>query len=91
MVLDVANLGRRVKSGMARTLLRGLQEGDYSDTEEEEESRILENFQAMLSLCASMSERSKMRASEMFSRSNLATIRQPTLPGNPDTSYILIF
>merc|ERR1719342_288274 len=81
MVLDVANLGRRVKSGMARTLLRGLQEGEYSDTEEEEESRILENFQAMLSLCASMSERSKMRASEMFSRSNLAPIRQPTLPG----------
>ena len=82
MVLDVANLGRRVKSGMVRTLVRGLQEGEYSDTEEEEESRILENFQEMLSLCAFLSNRSKMRVAEMVSRSNLGPIMQPGMPGN---------
>ena len=70
---------RRERVGMARSLLSSLQEGDRSDEEDEEEGRFMTVFQEMLSLAGPLSERSRMRMSEMISRSSLGLMR--SLPG----------
>ena len=77
-MMDVANLGRRVRCGMARMILSSLQDGDKSD-EDEEEDRMADTFQQMLTLASSLSERSKMKIAEMISRSSVTPMR--SLPG----------
>ena len=84
MLMDIANLGRRVRCGMAKMILSSLQDGERSDEEEEEEGRMLETFQEMLSLAGSLSDRSKMRLVDMFSRSSVGGVlrsMQGPLPG----------
>ena len=88
--MDVANLGRRTRCGMVNTLLSSLQDsGDKSD-EEEEEGRMLESFQKMVTLAGSLSDRAKMNMLEMFSRSGLGQMRPMMQPGNFNI-FILIF
>ena len=84
ILMDVANMRRRERVGMARSLLSSLQEGDRSDEEDEEEGRFMTVFQEMLSLAGPLSERCRMRMGEMISRSSLGLMR--SLPGksNPD-------
>lgn len=79
ILMDVANMRRRERVGMARSLLSSLQEGDRSDEEDEEEGRFMTVFQEMLSLAGPLSERCRMRMSEMISRSSLGMMR--SLPG----------
>ena len=86
--MDVANLGRRTRCGMVNTLLSSLQDsGDKSD-EEEEEGRMLESFQKMVTLAGSLSDRAKMNMLEMFSRSGLGQMRPMMQPG---IFYIIFF
>ena len=81
--MDVANIGRRTRCGVARMLLSSLHDGDKSD-EEEEEGRMLETFQEMMALAGALSDRSKVKLAEMFSRSSLGPIQrqlQGMMPG----------
>ena len=94
ILMDVANMRRRERVGMARSFLSSLQEGDRSDEEDEEEGRFMTVFQEMLSLAGPLSERCRLRMSEMISRSSLGMMR--SLPGvyikrNPDPdNYSLV-
>jgi len=79
MLLDLPNMPRRVKAGMANKLVSLLKDGEYSDEEEQESERMLEIVQNLLSMSTSMSDRHKHKMMEMFSRSGLTQIR-PSMP-----------
>ena len=77
--MDVANMRRRERVGIARSLLSSLQEGDWSDEEEVEEGRLITVFRDMLSMAVPLSDQCRMKLSEMISGSSLGLMR--SLPG----------
>eukprot|EP00092_Neocalanus_flemingeri_P024167 GFUD01026214.1.p1 GENE.GFUD01026214.1~~GFUD01026214.1.p1 ORF type:complete len:850 (-),score=310.62 GFUD01026214.1:714-3263(-) len=79
MVMDVPNLARRTKARLASQLLTSLREGDLSDEEDHEGDRVLDLVQKLLSLSTTLSDRHKLKVSELFSRSGLGQA-SPSLP-----------
>jgi len=79
MLLDVANMPRRIKAGMANTLIPSLKEGEYSDDEDQEGARMLDLMSQIITMSSQMPDRIKQKAVELFNRSVLGQMR-PALP-----------
>ena len=77
LLFDAANVGRRVKMGLARGLISQSTAGDS----DEEDTSVMATFQEMLSLASSLSHSSKVKLAEMFSRSSLGQLRGLPLGG----------
>ena len=84
-MFDAANVGRRVRLGLARSLISQSGPGDSDD----EDASVMATFQEFLGLANSLSNSSKAKLAEMISRSSLGQMRPLQLggmmPGYPPT------
>ena len=82
-------MGRRVRLGLARSLIAQSVPGEESD---DEESGVMATFQELLGLANSLSQSSKAKLAEMISRSSLGQMRSlqmgGMMPGYPPAHHL---
>ena len=89
MLLDIANMPRRTRAGMANTLLSSLREGEISDDEDQEGGRMLDIMNQLLTMSSRLPDSTKQKMFELINRSCLGQMRpQHAHAGHAPCSWV---
>ena len=83
LLFDAANVRRRTRLGLARSLISQSVAADSDD----EDASVMATFQEFLGLANGLSQASKAKLAEMISRSSLGQMRALQMPGMMPGGY----